>query len=502
MANEPGSIYFPANAEEIRDDFLTDVRLEAIAAGVTNPAVHPLTDWHILGTSLANISLIQYANINTAQARTSVLDATGDDLDEIREAYGLPEVPPSGSSGQVIATVSTGAATFVDGLSVLLPNGLRAKVSGTQVGVVNGGAVDVAAIDVGESTNFAGGTKVRFVTPPVNVASEATVSTQKPLSGGTDIETDDRKRARILNRLQNAPAGGNWAHLRETILNKVGAISDVFIYPALGGPSSVLIIPVKAPDPDNADWSRAPSAAAITDARAAINAAFPSECDRFVKGPIETTMSISVKATLPLAIAAGGDGRGWIDATVWPQLVGGDSGRVYVSGVTSSTQITVTANTATAPVAGVTHVAWWSPQDRQFRTRLVTVVGGAAGAWQLTLDAPLVDSTNTVVTVGDYISPAAVNLDAYGETWTAIAATMGPTEMTADANRLPRSLRHPKIADSNPAEPTARDLALFYENHTEITDVDFGFTQTIGLPLSVAGEPGIFVLEDFGVYKL
>ena len=88
MANEPGSLYFPANADEIRDDFLTDVRLEAIAAGVTDPAVHPFTDWHILGTACANISLIQYANINTAQARTSVLNATGSDLEEIREAYG------------------------------------------------------------------------------------------------------------------------------------------------------------------------------------------------------------------------------------------------------------------------------------------------------------------------------------------------------------------------------------------------------------------------------
>lgn len=502
MADEQGSIYFPANAEEIRDDFLTDVRLEAIAAGVSDPAVHPLTDWHILGTANANISLIQYANINTAQARTSVLNATGSDLDEIREAYGLPEVPPSGSSGQVTVTISSGAATFVDGLPVLLPNGLRAKVSGTQVGVVNGGAVNIAAIDTGEATNYPGGTKIRFVTPPVNVASEASVSSQKPLSGGTDEETDDRKRTRILNRLQNPPAGGNWSHIRETVLNKVGAVSEVYVYPALGGPSSVQVIPVKAPDPDNADWSRAPSAAALVDVRNAIIEAFPSEVDIFVKAPLETSLSISVKATLPLAIAAGGDGRGWIDSAVWPELVGGDGGRVYVASVTSSTQITVTAGTATAPVAGQTHVAWWSPQDRKFRTRLVTVVGGSAGAWQLTLDAPLVDSTNTIVATGDYISPAAVNLEDYGETWTALAATLGPTECTADANRLPRSLRHPKIADGNTAEPGARDLATFYSKHPEITDVDFGFTQSLGLPANVNTPPSIFVLEDFGVYKL
>lgn len=502
MANEPGSMYFPANADEIRDDFLSDVRLEAIAAGVTDPAVHPLTDWHILGTAIGNISLIQYANINTAEARTSVLNATGSDLDEIREAYGLPEVPPSGASGQVKVEIVSGAATFVDGLQIVLPNGLRAQVSGTQVGIVNGGLVNIAAVDVGEATNFPGGTKVRFVTPPVNVQSTATVDTGKPLSGGTDVETDDRKRARILNRLQNPPAGGNWSHIREEILNKVGAVSDVFVYPALGGPSSLQIIPVKAVDPDNADWSRAPSAATLTDVRGVVAAAFPSECDRFVKAPLETGMSISIKVTIPLAIAAGGDGRGWIDATVWPQLVGGDSGRVYVSGVTSSTQITVTAGTATAPVAGVTHIAWWSPQDRKFFKRLVTVVGGSTGAWQLTLDAPLTDSTNTIVAVGDYISPDAVNLEAYGETWTTIASAIGPTEATADANRLPRSLRHPKIADGNPAEPNARDLAAFYSNHAEITDADFGFPQTLGLPVSVNTPPSIFVLADFGVYKL
>lgn len=502
MANEPGSMYFPANADEIRDDFLTDVRLEAIAAGVADPAVHPLTDWHILGTSVANISLIQYANINTAQARTSVLNATGSDLDEIREAYGLPIVPPSGSAGQVVVSVTTGTATFVDGLQVTLPNGLRAQVSGTQVGIADQGLVSIGSVDIGEATNFPGGTKVRFVTPPINVQSEATVSTGKPLSGGTDIETDDRKRLRILNRLQNPPAAGNWAHIREMVLNEVGAVSDVFVYPALGGPSSVEIIPVKAIDADNADWSRAPSAATLTDVRNVISANFPGEVDRVVKAPVEVDMTIAVKATLPDSIIAGGDGRGWLDSVVWPPLVGGDSGRVRVSVVTSSTNITVTAGTSTDPVAGVTHIAWWSPQDRRFRTFLVTAKSGSAGAWVLTLDAPAVDSTNTTIAVNDYISPAAVNLDAYGKTWAALAGTLGPYEATNDANRLPRSLRHPKLSDESPAIPAARELAQFFSAHPEITDIDTSYAQTLSVPGSVATAPSIFALKHFGFYKL
>ena len=502
MATEPGSIYLPANADEIRDDFLTDVRLEAIAAGVSEPAVQPLTDWHILGTAVANIALIQYANIAASQARTNILSATGDDLDELRQAFGLPEVPPSGSSGQIIVTLTSGTATFVDGLPVLLPNGLRAEVAGTQVGIADKGAVSTRALDTGEATNFPGNTAVQIITPPINCQSTAKVSTQKPLTGGTNEETDDRKRTRVLNRLQNPPAGGNWSHIRETVLNKLGAISDVFVYPALGGPASVEVIPVKAIDADNADWSRAPSAAAVTDVRGLLWAEFNGENDIVVKPPVEVDMGIAVKATLPDSVIAGGDGRGWLDSAVWPPLVVGDAGRVRVSAVTSSTQITVTAGTATTPVANVTHIAWWSPQDRKFRTYLVTAVAGAATAWQLTLDSPLVDSTNTIVAVNDYISPAAVNIEAYGEKWAAIAGTLGPYEATSDANRLPRSLRHPKIADESPAVPGARELAQFFSDFTEITDIDTSYAQTLSVPGSVATAPSILALKHFGFYKL
>ena len=55
MAIEVGKIYVPANAEEIRDDFLTDIRLEAIKQGVPNPPVLPGSDWHVLATAMANI---------------------------------------------------------------------------------------------------------------------------------------------------------------------------------------------------------------------------------------------------------------------------------------------------------------------------------------------------------------------------------------------------------------------------------------------------------------
>lgn len=506
MADAVNQIFIPASADEIRDQFLRDVRLEADAVGVANPPVGKGSDWYILGTALANVALIQFANARIADDDSDVLTAGPEALEELRIAYGLPEVKATGSSGKIVVTVLGAIFTTIPGgTQLVLPNGKRAQVVGTHINLLGEPEVDIAAIDTGEDTNFPAGAVVRFVSAPVNVEAEAVVSVTSPLVGGTDAETPDRKRDRILNRLRNVPGGGNWGHIRQIVLDNVGSLDGAFIYPAAGGPGSVKVVVTKPIDVARNNYLRSATADQLQRARAAIQSELPGPMEVAVGTVSDTLASVSLQVTIPDAVGAGGNGKGWIDTSPWPDLdTGSGEEEVTISAVTSSTQITVTAATATTPVAGVTHIAWWSLADQRFRTFLVTAVAGSSGAWQLTLDKPLVDSTGATAQIGDYISPAMVNATAYGKTWVGVVSKFGPGELTSDANRLPRAKRHPVVTDpgASPMTMTVRQLKELLDTHDEITDIAYS-TSTLPAvlpPATVDDEPACLVPGHFGMY--
>lgn len=492
--------YVPANAAQIRDDFLTDLRLAAIEAGVAEPPVHEGTDWHLLGTAIGEMGLGQYANIRIGEERTNILDAVGDDLKRESQALGLPELEPSKASGRLRVEVVSGTATFQAGALAVLPNGKTVQVVARQT-VVNGGEVDVEATEAGTSGNAKGGTVASWLSPPVNAKSAATVSTSAPLTLGLDAESDDHRRKRILNKLQNSPAGGNWAHIRELGLNASPAFRDVFVYPALGGPASCKVVPVKAFDAVNGDWSPVPTTAQMQTLRAALGAELSDSVEIVKQAPAAVDLNATLLVTVPNAKAAGGDGNGWTDQTVWPLLEIADAGVVTVSAVTSPTQVTVTAQTATPPTGAQSHVMWWSTLDQKFHVRTVLSSSGSSGAWALTFDAPLTDSAGFGPAVGDYISPALVHADKYRSTWLAIAESFGPSENTADPNRLPRALRHPLAATEQGPTMTQAQLTAFQSAHAEVSDLAWGVTSALAVPAAVLSAPEVFRPARFGIYR-
>ncbi len=502
MVLEANKIFVPESAEVIRDDILTDIRLEMRNQGVTNPAVQPGTDNFILATAMSNAGMLQYSNISIHDDDRDVFVATEDPLDRLRQSYGLPEVTASPSTGAIVPSIS-GAATIIDGTEFVLPNGLRGKVSGNFVGLTDGDEVDVVTIDTGSDTELPPGAIVRFVNPPLNVDTEARVSFNRPLTGGQDEETDDRKRERILNRLQNVPAGGNTGFIRELAFNALASVQNVFVYPALGGPGSAKIVPVKDFDVPNLDFTRSFDSAGLQIIRDAVHAEMPSPMELITQAASETDLNIGIRITIPDSSLSGGNGQGWLDQVVWPDLVGGDSGIVTVTTVTSPSVIIVSANTAVSPTAGQTHIAWWSSVDRRFRTFLVTAVSGGSGAWTLTLEKPLVDSTGlTGVAVGEYISPGATNMESYGKQWLTSTRALGTGENTADASRLPRSARHPFEADGPPSGITITQLCDLKNTHKEITEAAYSVTvPTLTVPALVATAPPVFVPLQFGIWQ-
>lgn len=503
LITEKGQLATPSGAAELRDQYLRDIALAAIDAGIETPPVQPGSDWYIGGTGLANELLIVYANQSIGLAAHNVLTATGADLDAIRIGLGLPQVADSGSSGKIVIRVF-GATTLVDGTQFILPNGLRGKVVGTYTNPSDYAEVNAQAIDVGEKTNLAAGQVVRFVSPPSNIGTDARVSDGEPLTGGTDSESDERKRARILNTLRNKPAGGNWAHIREIVLEGLGSVQDCYVYPAIGGPGSAKVVPVRQFDRARNSFTRELSTAALATVRGLVQSNLPTPMEIVVQAAADQDTDFTLSVTIPESSQNGGNGLGWTDAAPWPPLVVADAGKVTVSSANSTyDQITVTANTTTTPLAGLTHVSWWSPVDLKFYTALITAKSGSSSTWALTLDRALVASDGTPVATGDYISPAAFNLEKYGISWVALFESLGPGENTADSNRLPRALRHPFATTEDPHSLNAGTIASWSKQFPEISDYEVSYSSATSptVPATIDLPPNVLVPRHFGVYQ-
>jgi len=126
-------------------------------------------------------------------------------------------VNSDGTVGRKAATTSSGIVTFTGSIGFVVPQFtvlIGQSADGetryeTTAQVVIGSTATpcpVTAIDAGAAGNLPTGEPIVFETPIAGVDGTATVVT---LTGGTNDETDDELRERILERIQNPPMGGD-----------------------------------------------------------------------------------------------------------------------------------------------------------------------------------------------------------------------------------------------------------------------------------------------------
>lgn len=491
----------PTGMSEIRDDILTDMVLEADAAGITESA-EPGSDNYVWATGVAGCMALAHARINSVEDAQTPVDAVGDDLKRWQTALRLPDVAASKASGKIVLTVA-GTATVPDGQVFTLPNGLRGHVVGSWAGVTDSDEVDVTLDVAGTKGNLGAGQVVTFLNPPINVAPEATVSGVQPLTGGFDDEDEARLRERVLNRFAFVPGGGNIGQMREIAFNASPAVQQAYVYPALGGPATEKVVVLKKFDRDNHDYSRSLSTAGVSLVRDQLHAAISTGVTLTTQTAASLTMNVALHVTLPNSAQSGGSGDGWLDVTPWPQLVSATV--VTVTSVTSAGVVTCNADTTTAPINGQTRFAWWSPNDMRFHVRTVTSSSGGTGAWVLTLDAPFVDSRGLTPAAGQYLSPAAEHMADYGVTWLNQMEALGPGENTSDTALIGngRSLRKPSQADGGARMGlTVSQLNAMTAAHPEIDDIAYGYrsVSTPTVPGAVATAPNVLVPNNFGIY--
>lgn len=118
-----------------------------------------------------------------------------------------------GTTGRKMATYSAGAVSVTGAVGLSIPSGSRLVSGDTefetteQVILLSDAAtpVPVRALDPGVEGNLEPGTAINFVPPPIGLQDTTTVIA---LGGGTDIESDDDLRVRVLQRIREPPMGG------------------------------------------------------------------------------------------------------------------------------------------------------------------------------------------------------------------------------------------------------------------------------------------------------
>lgn len=213
---------------------LTDFNVGSATRSFMEAVALVLAEVHYLGQQLIS--------------RFYVSTAMGQWLDLRAAEYGIPRVESS-------PTTRTLTVSHAAGPAVTIPAGWQAGTPpGAAVGVIyqatqemvlgaGAGSVDLPAISttVGAATAIPAGTALRQVGRPL--AYVETVATGAFLVAGTDRETDDHLRARVLDRLQHPPGPGSAADYERAVLDAFpGVVESVTVVANWAGPGTVLVL--------------------------------------------------------------------------------------------------------------------------------------------------------------------------------------------------------------------------------------------------------------------
>ena len=159
------------------------------------------------------------------------------------------KLQPTTAAGNVVFT-GVDTTLVPSGTTVQDPDGKKYDTQANAT--ITGGSATAAVIsqESGEAQNQAPGTGLTLVSPITDIDDDATVDADG-LTGGTDLETDEDYRERIINRIQNPPMGGSENDYIRWAKEALSTITRVWIYPDYTQPSEVGVFFVKDNDPLN-----------------------------------------------------------------------------------------------------------------------------------------------------------------------------------------------------------------------------------------------------------
>jgi uncharacterized phage protein gp47/JayE len=207
-----------------------------------------------------------------------------------------------GTTGRKMATLAQGVANFTGTEGVVIPQSAQvfAAVGVTyetlELAIIGTGPtpIPVRALNPGIIGNVLPGTFLTFLAAPDGVDGSAIVA---EMSGGTDTETDDELRMRVLLRIRNPPMGGAQHDYVQWML-AVPGVTRAWCEPLGMGPGTVicrfLMDDLRA---DNDGWPTAADIQVVSDYLDTVRPVAVK--DIFVVAPIKFPIEFHIAALTP-----------------------------------------------------------------------------------------------------------------------------------------------------------------------------------------------------------
>lgn len=209
----------------------------------------------VLATVFAGVSHLLHGHLDWASRQILPDTADEEHLQRWADIWGVRRKS---------AEKATGAVVFMGDPTAVIPAGTLMKRGDAVrfVTVADGfPTVTVEAVDPGWSGNTPSGSMLTLITPISGVASSGVVSAAG-LVNGSDEETDDALRSRLLDRIQAPPMGGSENDYKHWAL-EVPGVTRAWIYPLWQGVGTVGVTFVR--DGDNTIFPDAVEVAAVAD---------------------------------------------------------------------------------------------------------------------------------------------------------------------------------------------------------------------------------------------
>lgn len=132
--------------------------------------------------------------------------ADADGLDRLASNYGLSRLAATKADGTMTFTGSIGSSVAT-GDELVSASGIKYTIDTGFTLSATSEDHDVTAVISGEDGNLSASSTVSFVSVPIGMDSTVTVDSGG-ITGGTDRESDDELRVRILTTLSSPPKGG------------------------------------------------------------------------------------------------------------------------------------------------------------------------------------------------------------------------------------------------------------------------------------------------------
>ena len=169
----------------------------------------PNSDFVIRGNTISGIVSGIYGDQAQVDSDSFITSMRPTSLDLKGADLGLPRLPATTAISDQISITGTNGTVINPGDIIFLYSPTGILYTNTSGGTITGGILNLTATcqTVGQIGNVIAPDTLVVVSPPSGV--NTTASVVKDFADGTNIETDDSYRARLLSREQNPPAGGN-----------------------------------------------------------------------------------------------------------------------------------------------------------------------------------------------------------------------------------------------------------------------------------------------------